>query len=181
MAYTFRNWYQDNKDLLTVSLVDTYNSMTDASMVEPTTVDEMTKLLTWSMAALHRLYPLACLDDNGSTFADKDAFDADSETKMQFQEILEHNIVLIVNNWRQTQFFQNDENGKDVVESKNQPVSLDGVAGNPVNAPTTAANVSYNLFDINLKADKNLGQVSQILKSVKAEFEQFLDIYGGAN
>jgi len=178
MAYTFRNWSQDKRTALTNYLVGRYNEMIDSTMVQETTTEEMTKILQWSFEALHRLYPLAILDDNGLTFQDLDAFDLDEETALELFEVLGHNIILLVNNWRQTQFFQKDDNGKDVRESKYNPV--DNTIPDTTALETRAAIVSYNLFDINLKADKNLAQVSQILKQIKAEYEQYLDIYGGA-
>jgi len=107
-----------------------------------------------------------------------DAFDLDEETGLELFEVLGHNIILLVNNWRQTQFFQKDDNGKDISELKYNPI--DNTGNDAASFETRTAQVSYNLFDINLKADKNLAQVSQILKQIKAEYEQYLDIYGGA-
>jgi len=149
--------------------VDTYNNVTDSSMVQPTTTDEMTKILTWSYVAMHRLNKLPWLDDDGEQI---DVIT--TEVLEDFTDIINHNIVLLVNNWRQTQFFQKDSNGKDIVEGKNEPVALDGVYGESVDAPTTTATVAYNLFDINLRADQNLAQVCQILKDIYLEYRQYL-------
>jgi len=151
--------------------------MIDNANVQETTIDEMTKILSWSFAALHKLNPLAILDDNGNTYEDQAAFDMDIETVYQLEEVFRHNLVLLVNNWRQTQFFQKDDNGKNVLELKYNPVN--NTIEQATNYETRQASISYNLFDINLKADANLSKVSQILKEIKAEFEQYLDVYGG--
>jgi hypothetical protein len=37
---------------------------------------------------------------------------------------------------------------------------------------------SYNLYDINIKSDKNLSQVSKIVSQIKKELEQYLDVFG---
>jgi len=164
VTYTFDNEIQN--------LVDEYNNMTDNTSVQGSTVDEMRKILYWSFAAMHKLNNLAWLDENGNSL---DQITDDAAT--EFTAVLKHNLVLLVNNWRQTQFFQKDANGKDITESKFNPIDNQLQT---VTNPTNAAQVSYNLFDINLKSDKNLSQVSQLLRQIKHEYEQYLDIYGGA-
>jgi len=174
--YTFRQWTVDKKLEVANYLITKYNSMIDSSKVKTTDILEMSSILNWTFEALHRLYPLNILDDNGSPFADLNAFNLDIETNAQLEEVLGHNVILLVNNWRQTQFFQVDDNGRDVIATTN-----DGYLGSSMdNGITNSANYSYNWFDVNIKADKNLQQVSELLKQIKAEFEQFLDVYGGA-
>jgi len=151
------------------TLVLSYNAMIDPSMTKETSVDEMRKILYWSFAAMHRLNNLSWLNDDGGEI---DVISID--VRQEFAAVLNHNIVLLINNWRQTQFFQNDDNGKDVAEIKNQPVSLEGLYASSVNAPTTSASVAYNLFSINLTADRNLTEVSKLLLQIYADFRQHL-------
>jgi len=150
-----------------LTLVASYNNMTDSTKVAQTNVLEMRQILYWSFAAMHRLHNLEWLDDNGDT---SDVITTDMTT--DFAAVLNHNIVLLVNNWRQTQFFQNDNNGKTIMETKFNPI--DNTSKDTQGYPTNSANVAYSLFDINIQADKNLSQVCQLLIDIYHDFRQHL-------
>jgi len=175
------------------AIVDAYNSMVDTTMVQPTTTEEMTKLLKWTFAPMHRLYKLNWLDEDGNTV---DVIDNDVQA--EFNQVLQHSIVLLVNNWRQTQFFQVDDNGKSITENTISMSSVDASVNqnkyNPVDntienvssmttraastmddnslSNTNELNKMYNLFEINLKADQNLSEVCKLLLDIYNDFRQ---------
>jgi len=174
MAYRFRNWHEDHMTELVNNLVAGFNGMTDNTDVQGTNADEMTKILSWALASCHRLNPLAILDDDGNPYEDQAAFDADIETVYQFEEIFRHNLIGLVNSWRQAQTFMNNDNGKNISETKFNPIDNQLQT---VTNPTNAARVDYNNFSSASVSDQGLVQVSKILVDIYAEFTQYLDTF----
>jgi len=169
-----REWFSNKNDEILVSMENAYNSINDSDKSKiVVSSDEMSKVLEWVKKGIHKLMRLNIIDENGDDFDTID--DLDNETDLELKEVLNHNIILLYNNWAQTMNFQDDENGKDVVEGKYNPIDNQNETSQEL--PTRTAQVSYNIFDINQKADKNLEQVSKIIERVKSEYEQYLDIY----
>jgi len=176
MAYTFRQWHDDHLAELVNNLVAGFNGMTDNTTVQGTNVDEMTKILSWAFSYMHKLNPLAILDDDGNPYADQAAFDADIESVYEFEEVFRHNLPILVNQWRNVNVFQNTNDGKDIQEIKYNPV--DNTLEQTTSFETRGATISYNTYDIEIKGCEQLQKATEILKHIKSEFEQYLNVYG---